>query len=83
MDGKLTKWPLNIPTSSIARPSKIYPNWSFWFENIPSGNPEAFGFRLEGVKKTMFVGEKRLLTRFARFFLTQCTKTGENIPNCH
>jgi hypothetical protein len=28
-----------VPTSSIARPSKIYPNWDFWFENIPSGNP--------------------------------------------
>jgi hypothetical protein len=22
------------------RPSKIYPNWDFWFENIPSGNPD-------------------------------------------
>jgi hypothetical protein len=21
------------------RPSKIYRNWDFWFENIPSGNP--------------------------------------------
>jgi hypothetical protein len=20
-------------------PSKIYPNWDFWFENKPSGNP--------------------------------------------
>jgi hypothetical protein len=29
----------NIPPSSIARPSKIYPNWYFWFENMPSGNP--------------------------------------------
>jgi hypothetical protein len=28
-----------IPTFSIARPSKIYPNLDFWFENIPSGNP--------------------------------------------
>jgi hypothetical protein len=28
----------NIPTSSIARPSKIYPNRDFWFENISSGN---------------------------------------------
>jgi hypothetical protein len=28
-----------MPTSSIARPSKIYPNWDFWFENKPSGNP--------------------------------------------
>jgi hypothetical protein len=24
---------------SIARPSKIYPNLDFWFENIPSRNP--------------------------------------------
>jgi hypothetical protein len=22
------------------RPSKIYPNWDFWFENKPSGNPD-------------------------------------------
>jgi hypothetical protein len=28
-----------MPTSSIARPSKIFPNWYFWFENISSGNP--------------------------------------------
>jgi hypothetical protein len=24
---------------SISRLSKIYPNWDFWFGNIPSGNP--------------------------------------------
>jgi hypothetical protein len=29
---------MKIPASSIARPSKIYPNWYFWFENKPSGN---------------------------------------------
>jgi hypothetical protein len=29
---------IKIPTYSIARPSKIYPNKDFWFENIPSGN---------------------------------------------
>jgi hypothetical protein len=28
----------NIPTSSIARPSKIYPNLGFWLENMQSGN---------------------------------------------
>jgi hypothetical protein len=28
---------IKIPTSSIARPSEIYPNWNFSFENIPSG----------------------------------------------
>jgi hypothetical protein len=37
---KYTKWLENLPTSSIARPSKIYPNWNFWFENMPSGNPD-------------------------------------------
>jgi hypothetical protein len=23
----------------MLRPSQIYPNWEFWFENIPSGSP--------------------------------------------
>jgi hypothetical protein len=36
---KITNWPQNMPTSSITGPSKIYPNWDFWYENIPSGNP--------------------------------------------
>jgi hypothetical protein len=31
---KYTKWPSYIPNSSIARPSKIYQNWIFWFENL-------------------------------------------------
>jgi hypothetical protein len=30
---------IKIPTSSIAKPSTIYPNWDFGFENIPSDNP--------------------------------------------
>jgi hypothetical protein len=38
---KFTEWIYNIPTSSIVRPSKIYPNLDFLFENIPSGNPES------------------------------------------
>jgi hypothetical protein len=38
---KLTKWSLNMLASSTERPFKIYPNWDFWFENIPSGNPDA------------------------------------------
>jgi hypothetical protein len=29
----------NITTFSIPKPSKIFPNWDFWYENIPSGNP--------------------------------------------
>jgi hypothetical protein len=36
---KCSKWPNNIPTFSIPKPFKIYPNWYFWFENKPSGNP--------------------------------------------
>jgi hypothetical protein len=28
-----------MPTYSITRPSKIYPNLDFWFENKTSGNP--------------------------------------------
>jgi surface antigen len=32
--------PQNVPESSVARTSKIYPNWDFWFENKPSGNPD-------------------------------------------
>jgi hypothetical protein len=55
MSTKYTKWPQNIsncfkidqtvknmPTFSIARPSKIYPNWDFWFESKPPGNPGSF-----------------------------------------
>jgi hypothetical protein len=39
---KCTKLPQNtpnIPTFFIPRLSKIYPNWDFWYENVPSGNP--------------------------------------------
>jgi hypothetical protein len=39
MATKYTKWPQDIPTSPIVRFSRIYPNWDFWFENTPSGNP--------------------------------------------
>jgi hypothetical protein len=36
---KCTKWSKSIPAFSIPRPSKMYPNRDFWYENIPSGNP--------------------------------------------
>jgi hypothetical protein len=42
---------IKMPTSSIARPSKIYPVWDFWFGNMPSGNPAynwQIGFLLIG-----------------------------------
>jgi hypothetical protein len=35
---KILKMAIKVPTSSMARPSKIYPHWDFWFENIPSGH---------------------------------------------
>jgi hypothetical protein len=36
---KYSTWSLNSTTFSIPRPSKIYPNWYFWFLKKPSGNP--------------------------------------------
>jgi hypothetical protein len=49
---KFSKWPKSIAncriidrmaikytTSSFVNPSKIYPNWDFWFEKMPPGNP--------------------------------------------
>jgi hypothetical protein len=36
---KHSKWSKIISTLSNLRPSKIYPNWDFWFENKPSCNP--------------------------------------------
>jgi hypothetical protein len=36
---RYSKWPLKLPKSSVARHSKIYPNWDFLFENMRSGNP--------------------------------------------
>jgi hypothetical protein len=64
MATKYTKWPqniqngstidqisINISTASIARPSKIYPNWDFWFEKMPSGNPDTNLEVAEAVKK--------------------------------
>jgi hypothetical protein len=47
---KCSQWPSNISTFSHPRPSKIYPNWDFWFENKPSGNP---GPRLHLVKRRL------------------------------
>jgi hypothetical protein len=36
-----------MPRFSIASTSKIYPNWDFWFENKPSGNPDAKKLQLK------------------------------------
>jgi hypothetical protein len=39
---KYSKWTLNmyfLSKISTPSPSKHYPNWYFWYETIPSGNP--------------------------------------------
>jgi hypothetical protein len=39
MSLKYSKWSYNASTFSNLMPSAIYPNWDFWFETEPSGNP--------------------------------------------
>jgi hypothetical protein len=56
-----------MPTSSIARPSKIYPNWDFWFENIQSGNTDF------GAKRTISVSDQRQHLRVSN---AQCDQVG-------
>jgi hypothetical protein len=46
-----TKWTWNMPTSSTSRPSRMYPNLDFWFENIPSGNPASFRLHTPNPKR--------------------------------
>jgi hypothetical protein len=38
---KIFQMVINMTTFSSPRSSKFCPNWDFWFENKPSGNPEA------------------------------------------
>jgi hypothetical protein len=46
--------PKNIPIYYIQRLSKIYPDWDFWFKNIPSGNPaHAINGHFQLKKKTL------------------------------
>jgi hypothetical protein len=39
-----------IKYNKITRPSQIYPKWDFWFENIPSGNPDYVKFVYQGAQ---------------------------------
>jgi hypothetical protein len=36
---KIYRTPVKHIKNSNLRPSKIYQNWNFWYENVPSGNP--------------------------------------------
>jgi hypothetical protein len=75
MPEKYSEWSYNITTSSIPRPSKLYPNWDFWFENKPSGNPG---------EKARFtrVGKKNLLKEYLAmdvFLMQGIPKTKETV----
>jgi hypothetical protein len=48
------KCPQNSPTCFIERHFKIYPNWNFWCENIPSGNT-ATVYIVFAVEKKRFI----------------------------
>jgi hypothetical protein len=39
---------IKLPTFSILRPNKIYQNWEFGFENVPSGNPTVLDYFSSG-----------------------------------
>jgi hypothetical protein len=60
---------------SILRPSKIYPNWDFWFENKPSGNPEFRRVVLQGFLLATKFGEKKDDDRSATGY--RCLMLGE------
>jgi hypothetical protein len=52
-----------MTTSSIARPSKVYPNWDFWFENKPSGNTALGMFVAVGRKQGIGIDLKYILSK--------------------
>jgi hypothetical protein len=60
-----SKWPNNIPTFSIRRPSKIYPNGIFWFENKTSGNPDAIFRTFKSQEITINIIRHRPILNFA------------------
>jgi hypothetical protein len=68
---KINKMALKIPTFFIARPSKIYPNLDFLFENIPSGNT------------AMLAREKKKRKIWLKPEVKNCI-SGKNVKNlCH
>jgi hypothetical protein len=58
-----------MPTSTIARPSKIYPNLDFWFEKIPPGNPGKMERNKQNLpqKKFPFETDREKVCRVTRF----------------
>jgi hypothetical protein len=60
---------MDMKCTNIARPSKIYQNLDFWFENIPSGNPVQNDVVSEFEFSFEYVLRKYLEDRVARWFL--------------
>jgi hypothetical protein len=59
-----------IPTFPIPRPSNVYPNWDFWSENIPSGNPARYyGLGGEGVSGTSYASPPPCPSIFSNYSL--------------
>jgi hypothetical protein len=69
---------LSIKYTNISRPSKIYPNLDFWFENKPSGNPDLQPSRRQALpaerKKVLelSVSSSRELLHFNDFSKMHC-----------
>jgi hypothetical protein len=49
---KIDQMALTYTDISISKLSQIYPNWIFWFKNIPSGNPAHDGLNK---KRVLFI----------------------------
>jgi hypothetical protein len=60
-----------MPSSSIAIPSKIYPSWDFWFENISIWQPwSARRKKPAGFKKSLNLLKKTGETVFCVFVVS-------------
>jgi hypothetical protein len=59
-------------TFTILRPSKIYPNWDFGFENIPSGKPAT---KMYNSKIEYFIGS------LTQIFVGSSHRTGLQLAN--
>jgi hypothetical protein len=74
-----------IPTSSITRPSQIYPNWYFCFQNMPSGNPGCERKLGHHQGDQMCFWKNRTKRSPTRFCQNQCitSTTEKGIPKMH
>jgi hypothetical protein len=69
MAAKYSKWPHNVPTFSIPRPSKFYPNGDFGFEDLATLVVTSRGGRANYGKKeesNNFKSRKKTKRKFRR-----------------